>query len=283
MLQVRLLGGFGVERSGLAGAVSCWQRRSAKTLTKLLAAHPRHALHREQIIDILWPGADAESALNSFGKALHAARHAFEPELPRRHGSTYLRLEGSMLALDMEHVAIDADRFGTLPRTGCGGGISRSSSARSPPTAVSSCRRIVMRTGAPSVAASWQNYTSGCSLRWQTRSSGAVPTTSRRTTSERCSRRTRRERKSTAASCACMPKWARPTSWSGNVHGVLRPAWLPAGHRFRGRDCEHRGGPCQSLPAGGCPMSPLPTIDQKKRWAASLTARTWCRPAAAGQ
>jgi DNA-binding SARP family transcriptional activator len=118
MLQVRLLGGFGVERSGLAGAVSCWQRRSAKTLTKLLAAHPRHALHREQIIDILWPGADAESALNSFGKALHAARHAFEPELPRRHGSTYLRLEGSMLALDMEHVAIDADRFEHLAQDG---------------------------------------------------------------------------------------------------------------------------------------------------------------------
>jgi DNA-binding SARP family transcriptional activator len=103
MLQVRLLGGFGVERSGLAGAVSCWQRRSAKTLTKLLAAHPRHALH---------------PALNSFGKALHAARHAFEPELRRRHGSTYLRLEDSMLALDMEHVAIDADRFEHLAQDG---------------------------------------------------------------------------------------------------------------------------------------------------------------------
>jgi DNA-binding SARP family transcriptional activator len=114
VLQVRLLGGFGVERVGPAGVVSCWQRRSAKTLTKLLAAHPRHALHREQIIDILWPGADIESALNSFGKALHAARHAFEPELPRRHNSTYLRLEDSMLALDMEHVAIDADRFEQL-------------------------------------------------------------------------------------------------------------------------------------------------------------------------
>ena len=111
MLQVRLLGGFGVERSGLAGAVSSWQRRSAKTLTKLLAAHPRHALHREQILDILWPGVNTESALNSFGKAVHAARHAFEPDLPRRHCSTYLRLEDSMLALDMEHVAIDADQF----------------------------------------------------------------------------------------------------------------------------------------------------------------------------
>jgi DNA-binding SARP family transcriptional activator len=115
-LRVRLLGGFGVERDGDDTEVSDWQRRSAKTLTKLLAAHPRHALHREQILDILWPGADIESALNSFGKALHAARRAIEPELLRRQNSAYLRLEDAMLALDMEHVAIDADTFEQLAR-----------------------------------------------------------------------------------------------------------------------------------------------------------------------
>lgn len=114
MLQVRLLGGFGVERAGAPGQVSDWRRRSAKTLTKLLAAHPSHALHREQILDILWPRADVESALNSFGKALHAARHAFEPELPWRQNSAYLRLEDAMLILDTEHVVIDADRFERL-------------------------------------------------------------------------------------------------------------------------------------------------------------------------
>jgi DNA-binding SARP family transcriptional activator len=114
LLRVRLLGGFRVEHADVAGAVSDWQRRSAKTLTKVLATHPRHALHREQLLDILWPGADIESALNSFGKALHAARHAFEPELPRRKNSAYLRLEDAMLVLDTEHVAIDADRFEQL-------------------------------------------------------------------------------------------------------------------------------------------------------------------------
>src|SRR6516162_3054254 len=113
-LRVRLLGGFGVGRDGDDTEVSDWQRRSAKTLTKLLAAHPRHALHREQILDILWPEADLESALNSFGKALHAARRAIEPELPRRQNSAYLRLENAMLTLDMEHVAVDADRFEQL-------------------------------------------------------------------------------------------------------------------------------------------------------------------------
>ena len=87
LVHVRLLGGFSVERADLGRAVSDWQRRSAKTLTKLLAVQPGHVLHREQIIDILWSGVDAESALNSFGKALHAARRALEPELPRRRES----------------------------------------------------------------------------------------------------------------------------------------------------------------------------------------------------
>lgn len=114
LLRVRLLGGFRVERTGVDRAISGWQRRSAKTLTKLLAVHPGHALHREQIIDILWPGAHAESALNSFGKALHAARRALEPGLPRRQDSAYLRLADAMLVLDSEHVVVDTDQFESL-------------------------------------------------------------------------------------------------------------------------------------------------------------------------
>src|SRR4051812_38281863 len=72
-LRLGLLGGFRAERVGVDSAVTGWQRRSAKTLTKLLATSPGHALHREQLVDVLWPGVDFESALNSFGKALHAA------------------------------------------------------------------------------------------------------------------------------------------------------------------------------------------------------------------
>lgn len=113
-LQVRLLGGFRVERADIGPAVADWPRRSAKTLTKLLATHPGHTLHREQIIDVLWPDVDPESALNSFGKALHAARRVLEPDLPRRQDSAYLRLADSMLVLNTEHVVVDADVFERL-------------------------------------------------------------------------------------------------------------------------------------------------------------------------
>ena len=113
-LRVRLLGGFRVERTEGGQDVSDWPRRSAKTLVKLLAVQSGHALHREQVIDVLWPKVGAESALNSFGKALHVARRALEPMLPRRHNSAYLRLEDGMLVLDTEHVVIDTDEFEQL-------------------------------------------------------------------------------------------------------------------------------------------------------------------------
>ena len=113
-LRVRLLGGFSVERTEVGQTIFDWQRRSAKTLIKVLAAQPGHTVHREQIIDILWSGVDTESALNSFGKALHAARRALEPELPRRQDSAYLRLADAMLVLNTERVAVDADQFEQL-------------------------------------------------------------------------------------------------------------------------------------------------------------------------
>jgi DNA-binding SARP family transcriptional activator len=113
-LRLTLLGGFRVDRDDLTAPVSHWQRRSAKTLTKVLAASSEHALHRDQVLEILWPSTDIESALNSFGKALHAARRALQPTLLPRQRSSYLVIADSMVALDHEHVRVDADHFEQL-------------------------------------------------------------------------------------------------------------------------------------------------------------------------
>lgn len=124
-LRLGLLGGFHVERvdrDGVGTPVAGWQRRSAKALTKLLATCPRHTLHREQVLDTLWPDVEIESALNSFGKALYAARHALEPELLPRECSAYLRMADSMVALEVEHVWIDADHFQLLAEDALGRG-----------------------------------------------------------------------------------------------------------------------------------------------------------------
>jgi len=114
MLRVGLLGGFRVERAAAPVPAFAWQRRSAKKLMKLLATTPSHAMHREQIFEIQWPKASVESARNSLAKALHAARHALEPERVARQGSAYLYARDDMIGLDTNHVVIDADEFQRL-------------------------------------------------------------------------------------------------------------------------------------------------------------------------
>jgi len=116
-LRLTLLGGFRVERGSVVADSAWQQRRSAKMLVKLIALHPGHALHREQIMEMLWPDADFGSTVNSFGKALHAARRALEPDMPARGTSLYLRLVDDVLMLVTENVWIDADHFQSLAET----------------------------------------------------------------------------------------------------------------------------------------------------------------------
>jgi DNA-binding SARP family transcriptional activator len=116
-LCVGLLGGLRVERAGIAISDVAWQRRGAKRLIKLLATCPSHAIHREQILEILWPNAHVDSARNDLAKALHAARRAVEPERLPRDDSAYLRVRDDMIILDTNHVLIDADNFQRLAQS----------------------------------------------------------------------------------------------------------------------------------------------------------------------
>src|SRR5262245_41298248 len=117
-LRLCLLGGFQAERDGQPLSEAAWQRRSAKALVKLLATTPAHRLHREQVLDLIWPDQDIESADNAFRKALHLARHALEPDLPARGASSYLRMQDDVLGLAPDLVWVDADEFQALAATG---------------------------------------------------------------------------------------------------------------------------------------------------------------------
>ena len=74
-----------------------WRLRKAKTLMKLLALAPRHQMHRERVIDTLWPDLDPAAANNNLHKALYAARHILQPA--SRGPSSYLHLQGSFVIL----------------------------------------------------------------------------------------------------------------------------------------------------------------------------------------
>ncbi|MFD6177472.1 MULTISPECIES: ATP-binding protein [unclassified Isoptericola] len=109
LLRLHLLGGFRVTRDGGPELPERWPRPSARTLVKLLAVSPDRRLHREEAMDVCWPDADGSAQVGSLRVALHAARHALEPELAPRAVSSYLVADGALLRLDPATVWIDAD------------------------------------------------------------------------------------------------------------------------------------------------------------------------------
>jgi DNA-binding SARP family transcriptional activator len=120
-VRLALLGGFRAEVGGRPLAEVAWGRPSARALVKLLAVTPGHRLHREQVLEALWPELAPDSALNSFRKALHLARHALEPALPHRGASAYLHLVDDTVSLATGAVWIDIDHFQALAEVALAG------------------------------------------------------------------------------------------------------------------------------------------------------------------
>ncbi|HZT54005.1 MAG TPA: LuxR C-terminal-related transcriptional regulator [Gaiellaceae bacterium] len=114
VVRVALLGGFRVERDGLPVPEPAWRRSAAKTLTALLAAHPRHELRRAEALALLAGGTAPASA--RLAQALHAARRALEPGLAPRSSSSYLESADGVLRLRGALVRVDADDFERLAR-----------------------------------------------------------------------------------------------------------------------------------------------------------------------
>lgn len=90
-VRVRLLGGFDVEVDGRPIPSSAWRLRKASELVRVLCVSPRHRLHREQLIDQLWPDRPPDAALNNLHQAIHVARSALGSNEDAAHSLLVLR------------------------------------------------------------------------------------------------------------------------------------------------------------------------------------------------
>jgi len=77
-LRIALLGGFRVWVDSQLIPDESWKRRKVQALVKLLALTSRHCMHREQLMALLWPEAEIESARNSLRQTLHLARQVLK-------------------------------------------------------------------------------------------------------------------------------------------------------------------------------------------------------------
>jgi predicted ATPase/DNA-binding SARP family transcriptional activator/DNA-binding NarL/FixJ family response regulator len=109
-VRIRLLGGFSLTVGSRTIGGNAWRLRKAASLVKLLALSSGHRMHREQVMDFLWPDLGSGAAANNLRHVLHVARRVFDPD--PSFATRFLSLQGDQLVLcPSEQLRVDVEAF----------------------------------------------------------------------------------------------------------------------------------------------------------------------------
>ncbi len=116
VVRIRLLGEFQIEVDGHPIPSSAWRLTKARSLVQLLALAPGHELHREQVMEILWPGADSRATAGNYRQVIHAARRALHvARIEASASPSILDVRGGTISLNpAASLWIDVDEFNRL-------------------------------------------------------------------------------------------------------------------------------------------------------------------------
>ncbi len=111
-LNLGLLGRFELRVGGCLLLDATWPHRKANAVLKILALEPTRHLHREQLLETLWPGKSPSAASNSFRQNIHHLRSHLT-----RHGVTapVLVMSRDTVGLSQE-IRTDIDAFRSAAR-----------------------------------------------------------------------------------------------------------------------------------------------------------------------
>ncbi|GAX89439.1 BTAD domain-containing putative transcriptional regulator [Effusibacillus lacus] len=111
-LRIFTLGKFAVFRGMDEVGRKEWKREKSRQLFQLFVTRSGQFLHRDEIFELLWPGADEKTATRDFKVALNALFAAIEPDREARADSFYIeRVDSSYRLLSGAIVWIDRDEF----------------------------------------------------------------------------------------------------------------------------------------------------------------------------
>jgi|TARA_B100002003_G_scaffold234481_1_gene248428 DNA-binding SARP family transcriptional activator len=110
-LQVFTLGGFGVTVAGRSVDIGKWKRKQAVALLKYLVNQLDHPVHRECLLDYLWPKADESQGLGRLKVAIYCLRRELRA---LGIGDDVLKTVGDTYILRRDSVWLDVDTFERL-------------------------------------------------------------------------------------------------------------------------------------------------------------------------
>lgn len=112
-LHIHLLGQTRVQPvrgAEIDGAL--WQRRMVRTVMAVLALHRDQGIHRDVLLDLLWPDKEREQALANLNTNVYYLRRALQPDLARGEQSRYIQIEGEVYRLNNDVAYwVDVDEF----------------------------------------------------------------------------------------------------------------------------------------------------------------------------
>jgi predicted ATPase/DNA-binding SARP family transcriptional activator len=114
-VQVRLLGTFEVDVDGRPVPGAAWRLRKASELVRILSLAPGHRVHRETLMEQLWPDRPLEAASNNLHQAIRVARAALG-QIGAGDARTVVLRDGSVNLLPGGAVWVDAAAFTTAIR-----------------------------------------------------------------------------------------------------------------------------------------------------------------------
>lgn len=118
-LRIRTLGAFRLWRGQTEVEASEWRRKKARQLFQLLMTRRPQKLHRDQIVEILWPELSPAGAQRDFKIAFSTLTNVLEPNRERNAPSAYIVRDGSRYGLRPEaDVWLDAQEFDGLVSRG---------------------------------------------------------------------------------------------------------------------------------------------------------------------
>jgi DNA-binding SARP family transcriptional activator/pimeloyl-ACP methyl ester carboxylesterase len=98
---ITVLGRFEVVIDGRLVDPTCWRRKPAAALVKLLALAPERRMHREAVFDALWPDLSPADAAPRLHKAVHFVRRAIGPDGIATTGEALVLLPDRPVAVDV--------------------------------------------------------------------------------------------------------------------------------------------------------------------------------------
>jgi pimeloyl-ACP methyl ester carboxylesterase len=99
-LDISLFGPFEVSLDGARIEIDAFRKRAADLL-KLLALSPKHALHRDQLVEMLWPGKAPAEGANNLYRAIHDLRSVVGEK----------RIAFRQAVVELHDAAVDVDVF----------------------------------------------------------------------------------------------------------------------------------------------------------------------------